>query len=163
MDREFCPYCAQRLTSRRIDGRDRQVCVSCGRVLYENPVPATAAVVFDDDGGVLLVKRNVEPKKGQWCLPGGFIEVGESPEAGCLRELKEETNLAGYIDRLLGVYVADSSIYKSVLIIGYLVRDVNGKLEAGDDSDAVRFFALDDMPPLAFRSHRKVLEQALKN
>lgn len=150
------------MTSRWIDGRDRQVCTACERILYENPVPATAAVVFENDGAVLLVKRNVEPKKGQWCLPGGFIEVDETPEAGCLRELKEETNLSGRIDRLLGVYVSDSVIYKAVLIVGYLVRDAEGRVEAGDDSDEARFFTLAEMPPLAFASHRKVLEQALK-
>ncbi len=149
--------------SRHIDGRERQVCTNCERVLYENPVPATAAVVFDTNGAVLLVKRNVEPKKGQWCLPGGFLEVGETPEEGCLRELKEETNLEAQIDRLLGVYISESAIYKSVLIVGYLVRNAEGFVKAGDDSDAAQFFQPDLMPHLAFVSHCKVLEQALKD
>jgi len=130
-------------------------------VVYQNPVPATAAVVFNTEQEVLLVKRNVEPKIGEWCLPGGFVELDETPEHGCLRELKEETNLSGEIDRLLGVYLSNSAIYRSVLIIGYLVKNVQGKAEAGDDSDEARFFSLDEMPPLAFKSHRKVLDQAL--
>lgn len=161
MDKRFCPYCGQRLVFRNIDGRTRGFCYDCNRVIYENPVPATAAVVLNSDRQVLLVKRGVEPKKGEWCLPGGFIELDETPEQACLRELKEETNLNAEIDWLLGVFIGSSSIYKSVLIVGFLVKNIEGQAEAGDDSEAVRFFSLEDMPPLAFRSHRQVLERAL--
>jgi ADP-ribose pyrophosphatase YjhB (NUDIX family) len=102
---------------------------------------------------VLLVKRSVEPKKGLWCLPGGFMELGETPEQAALRELKEETGLAGRIEMLLGVYANPSVIYHTVLMVGYLVKSYSGTLIAGDDADDAAFFHYDRLPEIAFESH----------
>jgi 8-oxo-dGTP diphosphatase len=160
---KYCPYCRARLVQQLVEERERLVCSSCQRIIYENPVPATAAVVRDRDKKVLLVKRKVEPKKGMWCLPGGFIEVDETPEQACLRELHEETNLSGQIDRLVGVYPGDSTVYKSVLIIGYLIKDYRGSLKAGDDCTEALFYDTHQLPPIAFRSHRALLQDVWKD
>ena len=160
--KRFCPFCGCQLTGKWIESRTRLFCPDCNRPIYENPIPATAAVVFKKNHEVLLVKRNVEPKTGQWCLPGGFLELDESPENGCLRELKEETGLEGKIHRWAGNVLSESPIYKSVLVMGYSIKNIHGQLMAGDDCDEVAFFKPETMPPIAFQSHRKIFENAVK-
>lgn len=141
----------------------RLFCSRCGLPLYENPVPATCVVVLDDGKGLLLVKRSVEPKKGWWCLPGGFLELGESPEEGALRELMEETGVSGEIDRLIGVSTNTNSQYHTVLMIGYLVRCFSGTPFAGDDASQVAFFPTDSHPDIAFRSHRDFVSRVIQH
>ncbi len=161
-DKLFCYYCGNRLTDKQIEGQNRLFCSRCNRPIYENPLPATAAVVFNENHDVLLVKRNVEPKIGEWCLPGGFVELYEDPEKACLRELTEETGLVGEIDYWAGNVLSDSPIYKSVIVMGYGIKNVSGQLKAGDDCDSAAFFKPGiSMPPIAFRSHLKILENAL--
>ena len=133
----YCPYCAARLTKKHVEGRLRLFCAACDQPLYENPIPATCLVLIDKNQRILLVKRSVEPKKGQWCLPGGFIELGESPQYGALRELREETGLDGEIDVLLGVRTTPSLQYQSVLMIGFRVMNFWGTPVPGDDAQQV--------------------------
>lgn len=137
----------------------RLYCRRCVRPLYENPTPATCLVVVNAEHQVLLVKRDVAPKKGMWCLPGGFIELGEAPEEGALRELKEETGLNGRNPALLGVRTTPSAQYHSVLMVGYLVRQFRGTPVAGDDAADARWFAREKLPPIAFDSHLHFMDQ----
>ncbi|MCP4157485.1 MAG: thiamine phosphate synthase [bacterium] len=160
--KKFCPFCGNSLTTKYHEGRNRLFCPDCDQPVYENPVPATAAVVMNHQHEILLVKRNVEPSVGEWCLPGGFVELEEPPEAGCLRELKEETNLDGEIYQWAGNVLSESPIYKSVLVMGYFIRKTTGELKAGDDCSEARFFKPGNMPPIAFSSHREILRNALK-
>jgi len=151
----FCHYCGGPLSTRRVDDRLRLFCLRCQVPIYENPVPATALVVVDPEERILLVLRNEEPKKGWWCLPGGFLELGEGPEEGALRELKEETGLSGRIEELLGLTANHSMRYDTVLMIGYLVRQTMGSLRPGGDAEDLRFFPFASMPEIAFGSHRR--------
>ena len=73
---------------------------------------------MNEQGQLLLGKRGVEPAKGQWCLPGGFIELDESMEQAALRELAEETGLAGEIDSYIGCFYQESKFYGGVIIFG---------------------------------------------
>jgi ADP-ribose pyrophosphatase YjhB (NUDIX family) len=160
MDQKYhCHFCGGPLTTKFVEGRERLFCKVCVRPLYENPVPATCLVVVNVQNQILLVKRDIEPKKGQWCLPGGFIELGESPEDGALRELSEETGLAGRTDRLMGVLTTPSTHYHSVLMVGYLVRQFEGDPVAGDDAADVQWFSRTGLPPIAFDSHRHFINQ----
>jgi thiamine-phosphate pyrophosphorylase len=136
-------------------------CSACDLPVYENPIPATAAVVVNEQGQVLLVKRKVDPKAGEWCLPGGFLELDESPEEGCLRELQEETGLEGKILSQAGNISGSSPLYKAIIIMGYNIDIVGGTLQAGDDCEEARYFSLEEMPLITFRSHRLILERAL--
>ena len=151
----FCPYCGTRLTEKRYEGSLRLFCEHCDEPIYENPIPATCLVVVDNRNRLLLVKRSVAPKKGCWCLPGGFMELGESPEQAALRELKEETGLRGRIEMLLGVSSNPSALYHTVLMIGYLIREYTGTLIAGDDADDAVYFDYGKLPEIAFESHAR--------
>jgi 8-oxo-dGTP diphosphatase len=158
-----CHFCGDALSRRFLEGRERLYCRACARPIYENPIPATCMVVVNAIDQVLLVKRAVDPQKGKWCLPGGFIELGEPPEAGALRELTEETGLHGTIDTLLGVRTTPSRQYGSVLMVGYLITETRGLPVAGDDASQVRWFSSGDLPPIAFDSHQHFLDQYLSS
>lgn len=157
--KSHCHFCGSTLISKFVEGRQRRYCRDCERPIYENPIPATCLVVVNAQDQILLVKRDVSPKKGEWCLPGGFIELGEAPEKGALRELAEETGLAGRTPLLMGVRTTPSSQYHSVLMVGYLIRDFRGIPVAGDDAADARWFSRDRLPPIAFDSHRHFVDQ----
>ncbi|MGD2089026.1 MAG: thiamine phosphate synthase [Candidatus Aminicenantes bacterium] len=150
------------MTKKLIEDRERLFCPQCQYPVYENPLPATAAVVFNENHEVLLVKRSVEPKVGQWCLPGGFVEMAEAPEDGCLRELKEETGLEGEIHQWAGNIISESPVYQWVIVMGYSIKNIRGQLTAGDDCSEAVFFNLETMPPIAFSSHRQILKNVLE-
>lgn len=161
-EKKRCHFCGHRLIQRHYEGRTRLFCEACRQPIYENPVPATCLVVRDETGRLLLVKRAVEPQKGGWCLPGGYMEMDEEPDASALRELNEETGLTGRIERLLGVMKGQSDIYGSLLMVGYLVTSFEGHLIAGDDAEATVFYEPDNMPPVVFRTHRRFIAMAQK-
>jgi len=156
--KRFCPLCGGRLERISRDGRGRLYCRQCDRILYENPLPATAAAVLDNENNLLLVKRAMEPARGEWCLPGGFVELDEAPEQGVLRELHEETGLEGTVDRLIDVVPEESPLYGPLIIIGYQVSPHGGRLKAGDDAAEVSYFPLRDLPRLAFDSHQAIID-----
>lgn len=156
--KRYCPFCGGPLTQRIWEGRKRLYCNACNDALYENPVPASCLVVVDDRDRVLLVKRSVAPKIGWWCLPGGFMELQETPEAAALRELKEETGLDGRIEGLMGVMATPNRQYQTVLMIAYRVRRFTGTPTPGDDAAAVAWFSQDNLPPIAFSSHAHFID-----
>lgn len=156
-EKKYCCYCAAPLVEKYVEGRQRKYCAVCERPLYENPVPATCTVVSDPYRRVLLVKRRVPPREGFWCLPGGFMELDETPEQAALRELEEETGIKGKIDILLGVGAHSGRVYKTVLMMGYLVSEFEGEPVAGDDASDVAFFAAHNLPDIAFDSHRSFI------
>ena len=141
-----------------IEGRKRRFCEACSTPIYENPVPAACIVIADPDNRILLVKRGVDPKKGFWCLPGGFMELRETPEEAGLRELKEETGLTGKIDMLLGLQTHFGTQYDTILMSGFLVRSYTGTPKAGDDAEAVEWFRRGKLPEIAFSSHMKFID-----
>ena len=162
LKKRFCHVCGESLIETYWEGRNRPFCPRCRLPVYENPVPASAIVVLDKSADILLVKRNVEPKKGYWSLPGGFMELSETPESSALRELKEETGLTGTLDVLLGLKAHKSERYGTVLIAGYLVTDFSGDLMPGDDAEEVAFFHPAGLPEIAFSSHDHFICIALK-
>ncbi len=155
----FCSYCAEALVRKHVEGRERRFCIQCNEPLYENPVPANCLIVVNESDRLLLVKRSVEPKAGLWCLPGGFMELDEDPEASALRELKEETGLKGRIDRLFDIASHSSPRYHTVLIICYLVKSFTGKLRPGDDASDTAFFDPNNLPTIAFSTHLKFIHR----
>jgi len=161
--KRYCPWCGEPLSRRSEDGRERFYCGSEKRFVYENPVPASTAVLFDGEGRILLVLRNREPGAGEWALPGGFVENGESPEDAAKRELFEETGLTAHGPELIDVIYQESEFYATcLLIIGYRFESFEGDVTAGDDADDARFFPVGDLPPLAFESHKVIVMKSIR-
>ncbi|TKJ40746.1 NUDIX hydrolase [candidate division LCP-89 bacterium B3_LCP] len=156
----FCPECAGKLVQEEISERLRLRCQKCGEIHYQNPFPATALICFNDRGELLLTRRSEPPCVGQWCLPGGFIEMGETAQEAALREFKEETGLEGKLVRVIDVASKVDGYWGDVVVIGFEVEVVGGKLTAGDDASEVGYFPLDDMPEIVFDTHRVILDIA---
>jgi len=140
-----------------VDSHPRVVCPACETVFYENPLPVAASVVLNEHREVLLVKRKREPHKGEWCLPMGFAETGETIAAAALRELKEEADVDARILRLLDADSSESSHYGDLLIITFEMQKVGGSERAGDDAEELRYFPIVSPPALAFGSNEKAL------
>ena len=154
---EFCSNCGEKNKFGRMDGNDRFYCPDCGAIHYENPKP-TATLICPRDDEILLVKRAVEPSKGLWGLPGGFLENGENLKTGAQRELMEETKLKGEVKQILGTCSHFNSIFGDILLIGLVVQITDwSTLEAGDDASEAAMFKLQAKPKLAFQCHEKIV------
>src|SRR5436190_24014465 len=138
----FCPCCATPLEMRDEHGVVRPTCPACGFIHYRNPVPA-AGVLLRSPGGLLMVRRKYEPRSGSWCLPAGFMEFGETPEACAVRELFEETAIVGRVTRLFNVYAgADDPRTRAILIL-FVAEHVGGIPTPGDDAIEAAYVSLD--------------------
>ena len=136
---------------------------------YEYPHPAvtTDIVVFtirDDALRVLLIKRAEDPYLGSWALPGGFVEISEGLAEAAERELCEETGVSGvYLEQLFTFGKPDRDPRERVITVAYYALVPSGRIEirAASDAEAVGWFALDELPTLAF-DHQQILDMALE-
>lgn len=132
---------------------------------YPHPSVTTDCVIFGFDGvklKVLLVERGMAPYKGRWAFPGGFLNMDESAEEGALRELKEETGLEGaYIRQFYTFSAPQRDPRERVITIAYYALVRMQEVKGGDDASDARWFALDEVPPLAF-DHDQILRKAGK-
>jgi len=154
----FCAQCGGALVERIVEGRPRHVCPACGAIAYVNPLPVASALVLNEKREVLLVRRNREPQQGQWCLPIGFAEMGETIAEAAQRELREEAGIEGRIVRLLDVGSYDSDFYGDLLIVTYEFEKTGGREQPGDDAEAAAYFPLDALPELAFSANRRAVD-----
>ena len=156
----FCPRCGStRLSMQEKFGRPRMTCATCGFVFFRDP-KVGAGVLLEDDGRVLLIRRAVNPGMDLWCLPSGFIEHDESPEAAAVREAKEETGLDVELGELMGLHTYYDPMRGNGILILYRARPAGGTLSPGDDASEARYFAPGELPApgqIAFRTHRIVL------
>lgn len=134
---------------------------------YEHPRPALTVdcVVFglDEELQVLLIRRGLEPFVGKWALPGGFVHVDESLEQAARRELEEETGLRKlYLEQLYTFGAVDRDPRERVVTVAYyaLVKLSEHKVRAATDAADAAWFALTDLPELAF-DHEEILELAI--
>lgn len=132
---------------------------------YPHPSVTTDCVIFGFDGNqlqVLLIERGIEPYKGRWAFPGGFLNMEESAEEGALRELKEETGLTGaYIEQFHTFTDPNRDPRERVITIAYYALVRIQEVKGGDDAAKAQWFALDEVPQLAF-DHDLILRRALK-
>ncbi len=146
----YCSQCGKRVEYREIEERMRAFCPGCGTIHYRNPLPVASALVLNSRREVLLVRRKNDPRKGLWCLPIGFAELGESIAHAALRELHEEAGIRGRVTRLLHARSMEVETYGELLVVTFEVVKTGGEERAGDDAEDVGYFPLDSLPPLAF-------------
>jgi ADP-ribose pyrophosphatase YjhB (NUDIX family) len=151
----YCLLCGTALEARLHEDRDRPTCPSCGFVHYLDPKVAVA-VVLGDAHGVLLGRRCIDPGKGRWSFPAGYVNRGEALEEAAVREVLEEFQVTIRLTGLVGVY---SERGEPVVLVVYA-----GEIEAGQplpdgrEVGEVRRFPLDALPDdLAFPHDRQVL------
>ncbi|MDH5533185.1 MAG: NUDIX domain-containing protein [Candidatus Pacebacteria bacterium] len=142
---KYCPKCKAELDLKS----NFASCSQCDFLYYQNPAPCTV-LLFHKEGKVLLAKRAIEPMKGYWDVPGGFIDIGETAEKSALREAKEETNLDAKIIKYLGSYpdIYGDTLLPSLIFI-YHVEAVNNDytmMKAQDDVSELVWFDLNDLP-----------------
>ncbi len=153
----FCPRCGGKLDLKPMKPNepDRLVCRSCSFVFYQDPKVAACTVV-ETEGGVVLLRRTIEPGYGMWTAPGGFVDRFETVPAAAVRETREESGLDVRIVDLLGVYSYEDA---EVVVIFYHAEVVGGTLGAGDECSEAAVFPESSVPwkDIAFRSTRDAL------
>lgn len=163
MAMRYCSACGQPVTSAIPDGdnRLRAVCTSCGTVHYQNP-KIVAGCVPEHEGQILLCRRAIEPRRGFWTVPAGFMELGETLAEAALRETWEEALARVEIGPLFAVVDVIHAGQVHVFFEGILPRPEFG---AGTETIETRLFQPGDIPwsELAFPSIRIALEQYLEN
>ncbi len=165
---KFCPKCGGRLILNENRELSKPVCTSCGFIFYQNPTVGVMGILIRD-GKVLLGKRRRGNFKGQWCFPGGHVEWDEDVYEAARREFVEETGLNINITAVYTVLSDYGSIHEQFrrlhnleqqnAIIWFLVKEIDGKLVAGDDIEEVEFFSFSEVPILAFPTHEIVLKK----
>ncbi len=126
----------------------------------QTPALTTDCIAFDENGAALLIRRKNPPYEGQFALPGGFVDVGETVEAACRRELCEETGIKAGTLRLVGVYSApDRDPRGHTCSIAFLAKVTPGQPKAGDDAAAAQWVTDWRTVDLAF-DHAKILADA---
>ncbi|HUZ84304.1 MAG TPA: NUDIX hydrolase [Gaiellales bacterium] len=143
-----CPVCRAALLVGTVAGDDRERlhCPDCGLVLYDNPAPTASAVVVRGDGRIMLVRRGIEPARGLWDLPGGFVEAGEHPEQAARRELLEETGVEVELTGLLGIWCDRYGPGGHTINVHYGARPVGGRERVGSDVAEIAWFPPDQLP-----------------
>ena len=159
---KYCPLCAQPLVLSEHDHRQRKVCLSCGFVDYHNPAPAAGAIIVRDSK-LLLVKRAADPYKDCWCIPAGFMEWDESPEACTCREIKEETGLEIVTTKLFRVYSGTDDPRTNAVLILFFCKLIGGEAIAGDDASEISFYGKAEIPAnIAFVAHRQAIRDLIQ-
>jgi ADP-ribose pyrophosphatase YjhB (NUDIX family) len=155
---KHCRLCGAAVAYRVPDGdnRERAVCPACGEIHYENPINVVGTVPVWDER-VLLCRRNIEPRKGLWTLPAGFLELGESTAEGALRETDEE---AGAHVELEGLFSVLNVVRAGQVHLFYRARMLDTHLAPGPETIEARLFAEHQVPwgEIAFRTVRQTLE-----
>jgi 8-oxo-dGTP diphosphatase len=158
-DVNYCLRCGTKLQlANDHEAKPRPKCPNCGWTFYKNPVPASACVILNNNNELVVVKRKFAPNAGEWALPSGYVEIYQKPDECAVEEMLEETNLQGAVAQKLGYYTDFSPIYEKVISFGFLMKIQGGKLRAGDDAAEARYVSLDNLPHIAFSSHRHFIE-----
>ena len=149
----YCTRCGEALTFGAVEGedRDRLACAACGFVAYVNPRLVVTTIPINANGEVVLLRRGIEPGKGWWAQPGGFLEVDETVHEAAIRETHEETGLLIEPGEIIGLY---TRLEASVVTIAYEARIVGGAAVPTPEATEVVAFAPEHVPwtEIAFKT-----------
>jgi len=149
----FCSRCGASLRFGVVDGehRDRLTCESCGHIVYVNPRLVVTTLPIDANGDLVLIRRGIEPGRGSWAQPGGFLEVDETVHEAAIRETFEETGLVVEPGAIVGLYTRLEAV---VVTIAFEARIVGGEARPTPEALEVRAFAAAAIPwpEIAFRT-----------
>ncbi len=135
------------------DNRERLVCGDCGHIAYENPKIVVGSVILDN-GAVLMCRRAIEPRRGFWTLPAGYLELGETLEEGAAREAWEEAQATVALDGILGVFNISRIGQVQIIFRGRFAEEQEPHFAAGPESLEVALFPWEGIPwtEIAFAS-----------
>jgi ADP-ribose pyrophosphatase YjhB (NUDIX family) len=156
---KHCPACGAAVDYRipPDDNRERAVCPACDTVHYQNPLNVVGTLpVWEADGRVLLCRRAIEPRRGLWTLPAGFMELDETTAQGALRETQEE---AGADVEMGPLYTVLNVVRVGQVHLFYRARLRSTVFDPGPESLEARLFAEHEIPwdDIAFRTTRETL------
>jgi ADP-ribose pyrophosphatase YjhB (NUDIX family) len=156
----FCSTCGSEKLRNQIPEGDhalRKVCASCNTVHYENPLMIVGCLVHNDKEEIMLCKRGIEPRKGFWNLPAGFLENNEGADQGAAREVLEETGAKVRIGELHTVYNVLHAKQVYLTFEAYMIDD---HVELTPESTAIQFFKEADIPwdDIAFSSNTHAIK-----
>lgn len=153
----FCPVCGHRLKSSKIKDNEppRSLCPSCGFIHYLDP-KVVACSILEMEDKIVLLRRGIDPQKGKWVVPGGYVDRGEAVETAAMRETEEECGLKTRIKNILGVYSYSGNIH---VVIFFVAEYISGQLISGDETVEAKLFSESQIPwkNLAFRSTKDAL------
>lgn len=141
----FCTNCGDSLRLGSVEGefRDRLACPSCGLIAYVNPRLVVTTIPTTDDGDVVLLRRGIEPGRGWWAQPGGFLEVDETVTEAAIRETLEETGLIVEPGEIVGLY---SRLEAAVVVIAFEARVTGGEPRLNPEALEIRTFRPEAIP-----------------
>jgi ADP-ribose pyrophosphatase YjhB (NUDIX family) len=141
----FCSRCGTELAFGPIEGedRDRLACPGCGHIAYVNPRLVVTTIPIDHDGNVVLLRRGIEPGRGWWAQPGGFLEVDETVGEAAVRETLEETGLIVEPGEIVGLY---SRLEAAVVVLVFEARVIGGEPRLNAEALEIQTFAPDQIP-----------------
>jgi len=155
----YCQHCAHTLEEGPAYDQLRLVCPRCGFVHFRAPKVGVSVLIEHNDR-LLLTQRAVDPGRGKWCLPSGFVEWDEAPEAAAARECREETGLVLSHLELEAATHYEDDFRGPGIDLAYRAQVASDTLQSGDDAASARWFGADELPPeeeVAFQSHRRLV------
>lgn len=135
----YCYRCGNQLSTKMLDGRTREFCPVCGWIHYEHR-KVSAAAAIETDGKLMLVKRGIEPWKGCWYMPAGYLEVDEDPKKCAAREVFEETGFRVQIGKLIDIYTYEDDPRGNGIVLLYEGRISSGEVKENHETLEVGFF-----------------------
>ena len=141
----FCSNCGSALHFGEIEGEDRHrlSCPDCGHIAYVNPRLVVTVFPITDDGRIVLLRRGIEPGRGMWAQPGGFLEVDETVHQAAIRETWEETGLLVEPGEIIGLY---TRLEAAVVTLAFEARIVGGTAAPTPEALEIQTFTPEEIP-----------------
>lgn len=157
MQHSYCSYCGTRYAA---DAPWPRTCLNCGEITWRNPLPVAVALLPVDtpDGrGLVVVRRDIEPARGELALPGGYVEYGEQWRSATVRELWEETGLRAEAEQV-ALFAVHSTPSGTLNVFGLLPPRPLAELpESAPTDEATEWLVLTEPQPLAFSTHTQAM------